>query len=37
MRTTEKASRYDNLDKMSTLEILNGINAEDMTVPQAVA
>lgn len=37
MRTTEKASRYDNLDKMSTLEILNGINAEDMTVPQVVA
>lgn len=37
MRTTEKASRYDNLEKMSTLEILNGINAEDMTVPQAVA
>ncbi len=37
MRTTEKASRYDNLDKMSTLEILSGINAEDMTVPQAVA
>lgn len=37
MRTTEKASRYDNLDKMSTLEILNGINAEDITVPQAVA
>lgn len=37
MRTTEKASRYDNLDKMSTLEILNGINAEDMSVPQAVA
>ena len=37
MRTTEKASRYDNLDKMSTLEILNGINAEDMMVPQVVA
>lgn len=37
MRTTEKASRYDNLDRMSTLEILNGINAEDITVPQVVA
>lgn len=36
MRTTEQSSRYENLDKMSTLEILNGINSEDMTVPTAV-
>lgn len=33
---TEQSSRYENLDKMSTLEILKGINAEDMTVPAAV-
>lgn len=37
MRTTEQSSRYDHLDKMSTNEILTSINAEDMTVPLAVA
>lgn len=36
-RTTEQPSRYDNLDKMSTEEILRAINAEDRTVPAAVA
>lgn len=36
-RTTEQASRYDNLDRMSTNEILRAINAEDRTVPVAVA
>lgn len=37
MRTTEQSSRYDDLDKMSTKEILTSINAEDMTVPMAVS
>ena len=37
MRTTEQSSRYNNLDKMSTLEILRGINQEDRTVAVAVA
>ena len=37
MRTTEQASIYDNLEKMSTNEILTSINAEDMKVPLAVA
>lgn len=37
MRTTEQTSRYDNLDRMSTKELLTSINAEDMTVPLAVA
>ena len=37
MRTTEQSSRYDNLDKMSTNEILTSINAEDMTVPMAIS
>ena len=37
MRTTEQSSRYDNLDRMSTKELLTSINAEDMTVPLAVA
>ncbi len=35
--TTEKTSHYDNLDEKSVLEILEGINQEDQTVPQAVA
>lgn len=35
-RITETASRYDNLEKMSTREILDGINAEDRTVAAAV-
>lgn len=37
MRTTEQSSRYDNLDMMSTNEILTSINKEDMNVPLAVA
>lgn len=37
MRTTEKASHYDHLDRMSTREILRDINAEDRVVPLAVA
>lgn len=36
-RTTEQSSRYNHLDKMSTDEILTGINTEDRTVPVAVA
>lgn len=37
MRTTEQASNYDNLEQMSTLELLECINKEDRTVPIAVA
>lgn len=36
MRTTEQSSNYNNLEKMTTLEILNGINSEDMNVAVAV-
>ena len=36
-RTTEQASNYSNLDKMSTEELLEAMNAEDRTVPVAVA
>ncbi|TWJ04550.1 N-acetylmuramic acid 6-phosphate etherase [Mucilaginibacter frigoritolerans] len=36
-RTTEKDSLYNNLEKMSVLEILQNINKEDQTVPLAVA
>ncbi len=36
-RTTEQASHYHHLDKMSTAEIIEAINAEDRTVPVAVA
>ena len=36
MRTTEQASHYDHLEKMSTAEILRGINDEDRSVPEAV-
>lgn len=35
-RVTEQSSNYDNLDKMSTLELLTGINNEDKNVPLAV-
>jgi N-acetylmuramic acid 6-phosphate etherase len=35
--TTEKSSHYDNLEKMPVAEILEYINAEDRTVPFAVA
>ena len=35
-RITEQESKYNDIDKMSVLEILSNINAEDKTVPQAV-
>ena len=35
-RTTEQASLYDHLEKMSTNEILNNINREDQKVPAAI-
>jgi N-acetylmuramic acid 6-phosphate etherase len=35
-KTTEKTSKYDNLETMSTEEILTNINNEDKTVPLAV-
>ncbi len=34
--TTEKESRYNNLEQMPVLEILQNINKEDQTVPLAV-
>lgn len=37
MKQTEQASKYSNLDKMSTVEILQGINTEDKSVADAVA
>ena len=37
MKTTEQSSNYEHLDLMSTREILEGINAEDREVPEAVA
>ncbi len=36
-RTTEKDSRYNDLEKMSLRDILQNINNEDQTVPLAVA
>lgn len=36
IRVTEQESAYNNIDQMSVLEILKGINNEDKTVPQAV-
>lgn len=36
VRVTEQESRYNNIDQMSVLEILQGINKEDQTVPHAV-
>jgi N-acetylmuramic acid 6-phosphate etherase len=36
MLTTEKASKFENLEKKPVLEILQGINSEDMTVASAV-
>ncbi|MBL1410770.1 N-acetylmuramic acid 6-phosphate etherase [Sphingobacterium faecale] len=36
INTTEKDSNYQDLDKMSVLELLNNINKEDKTVPMAV-
>src|ERR1700733_3610172 len=35
-RTTEKDSRYNDLEKMPVMEILENINKEDQTVPLAV-
>ncbi len=35
-RVTEQESKYNDIDKMSVLEILSSINAEDKIVPQAV-
>jgi N-acetylmuramic acid 6-phosphate etherase len=37
LSTTESPSYYDNLEKMSVLELLTNINKEDQTVPHAVA
>ncbi len=36
MLTTETSSNHDNLDKMSTLELIQGMNQEDKTVPLAI-
>jgi N-acetylmuramic acid 6-phosphate etherase len=36
IRVTEQESRYNDIDQMSVLEILKGINEEDKTVPFAV-
>ncbi len=36
MRLTEQPSNYENLDKMTTAELLCGINNEDKSVPLAV-
>lgn len=36
MKVTESSSNYDNLEKMSTKELLSGINYEDKTVPITV-
>jgi N-acetylmuramic acid 6-phosphate etherase len=37
LSTTESSSYYDNLEKMSVIELLTNINKEDATVPHAVA
>ncbi len=34
--TTEQSSEYNNLEKMSTFELLSNMNAEDKTVPKAI-
>lgn len=36
MRTTETSSKYNHLEKMSSLELLTNINKEDQTVAHAV-
>lgn len=36
MSTTESASNYKNLDKLSVKELLTGINSEDFNVPSAI-
>ena len=35
-KVTESSSNHENLDKMSTEELLRGINSEDKTVPLAI-
>lgn len=35
-QTTERASNYNDLEKMDTFELLSNINAEDKTVPFAI-
>jgi N-acetylmuramic acid 6-phosphate etherase len=35
-KTTESSSKYNNLEKMSTRQLLTNINAEDQTVPFAI-
>lgn len=37
MSTTESSSLFDNLETLSTRELLTGMNSVDQTVPQAVA
>lgn len=37
MKQTEQNSLYSNLDMMSTVDLLSGINAEDRKVPEVVA
>ena len=37
IRITEQESKYHDIDQMSVLEILKGINEEDKLVPLAVA
>lgn len=37
MKQTEQSSLYDGLEKMSTTELLEGINTEDRKVPEVVA
>ena len=36
IKITEQTSKYDHLEKMSTTEILQNMNAEDKTVPLAI-
>ena len=36
-KTTEKESRYSHLDKMSTMELLTGINSEDKKVANVIS
>ena len=36
MRTTEQSSNYQHLDTMTTMQLLQAMNTEDMTVPAAV-
>ena len=36
IKTTEKDSKYDNLETMSVSDLLININTEDKTVPNAI-